>query len=65
MKPPSTPPSHRGRKNIIQLHRRYRFLNWLQAPFKFGFWEIEQRKNRLELQLLRLQSHYQGADDGH
>jgi hypothetical protein len=31
-----------------QLQRRYRFLDFVQAPFGFVFWLIEQRKARLQ-----------------
>jgi len=33
---------------IAKLRRAYRVLDFVQAPFSFVFWIIEQRKARLE-----------------
>ena len=33
---------------IAELMRAYRLLAFLQAPFAFAFWHIEQRKARLQ-----------------
>jgi hypothetical protein len=32
----------------LQLQAAYRLLAFLQAPFAFGFWRIEQAKARIE-----------------
>jgi len=54
-----------GSKTIQKLSRRYYFLSLLQLPFRWLFWTIQGRLDRLELELLRLQSHYQGGDGGY
>jgi hypothetical protein len=52
-----------GSKTIQKLRRRYYFLSLLQHPFRWLFWAIQQRLDRLELQVLRLTSD-QGGKDG-
>ena len=62
-KPPSANLS--GSKTVQRLRSRYYFLSLLQHPFRWLFWTIQQRLDRLETERLRLTSHYQGGRHGH
>jgi hypothetical protein len=45
-----------GSKTIQKLRTQYYFLSLLQQPFRWLFWAIQQRLDRLETELLRLDS---------
>jgi hypothetical protein len=54
-----------GSKTIQKLRRRYYFLSLLQLPFRWLFWAIQQRLDRLETERLRLTSRCEGGRRGH
>ena len=36
---------------VLKFRAAYRLLNWLQAPFGYVFWVLEQLKATLDIQL--------------
>jgi hypothetical protein len=53
-----------GSKTVQRLRTQYYFLSLLQHPFRWLFWAIQQRLDRVEIEILRLKSHDQGRTDG-